>query len=216
MRRTEALAIALVCYGGALALAWLFFNEASKANFVILAIGCVAGWGYAAFTRDRIGYLSLPLLIGLFDLGGWAAFSPETLFTSATPWLLFALAVAWQGAHIMVLSAAFKGGPSADAQTVMPALFYKPTVKGATALALGFSLLFWPAAIVLYFRTDLGLLYLLPTLAAAGYATWSVWRFYRSPMDRALGTRAFNRLTLLRIAYPAAILAHYLVFQGSA
>jgi len=208
----EALAISLVCYAGALVISWLFFNEASLANFSILLFGCVAGWGYSMFLRDKVGYLSLPALVGLFDLGGWAAFSPGTLFNSGMPWLLFLMGVTWQGAHIMVLSAAFKGGPSADAKTIVPAFFFTPTVRGATALALGFVLLFWPLAVLLYLRTEMGLVYFLPTVAVTAYATWGVVRFYFNPTNRFLGTQAFNRLTLLRVAYPGFMMLSYLVF----
>ena len=210
--RREALAISLACYAGALAISWFFFSGDSKANFVLLLIGCSAGWLYATYTRDRVGYLSLPPLVGLFDLGGWAAFSPGTLFSDGTPWLLFLLAVTWQGAHIMVLSAAFKGGASPNDRVRVPAFFFTPTAKGACALAVGFMLLFWPLTIALFVFTDMGLLFLAPALAAGAYATMSVFRFAQAPADRGRGAQAFNRLTLLRIIYPGAMLLHYAVF----
>ncbi|UCE37297.1 MAG: UbiA prenyltransferase family protein [Thermoplasmata archaeon] len=74
-------------------------------NWQLVIIELVAlGFGTAyPFLRDRIGYLVLPGIPALIGIGGWAAYSPDTLFTSPVPWILYLVFAAWQAFHILTL-----------------------------------------------------------------------------------------------------------------
>ena len=92
--------IQVILYAGiSFSIAWFVFNPLT---FVILLLAVGLGFLYSFYLRDNLGYLSLPPIVGLIYLGGWAAYSPETLFTSFLPWYLFILGAVWQAAHIMV------------------------------------------------------------------------------------------------------------------
>jgi 4-hydroxybenzoate polyprenyltransferase len=104
--------------GAALAGTWALFGLPA---FLVLLLAEALGVSYCLMLRDRVGYLSLPPIIGLFPLGGWAAVSPDTLFSDPMPWLLFAMVTTWQAGHIMVYSPAHPGkelhageGPNAE------------------------------------------------------------------------------------------------------
>lgn len=95
--RGEATVYALVMGLGGLALAFYYFNW--QFPFIIaltLVLGCI----YTAYTRDRIGYLTLIFIPALAPIGVWAAFSPETIF-SWLPWLLFLFIALHQIGHIV-------------------------------------------------------------------------------------------------------------------
>lgn len=208
----QGLLFALACYAGALALSWLFFSQTGKSNFTILLLGLGATLFYSAYARDRIGYLSLPFLVGLFSLGGWTAFSPQTLFTSPIPWLLYALHFSWQASHIMVHSAAHHPGVlERQGKTQKPAFFYRVSLAGAVKLATLFLALFILLAVLLFFLAGLGIIYLVVTLAFSAFAAGSILAFLKNPTRREAGSRAFFRLTLLRLGYSGAILLNYLV-----
>ncbi|MBN1176871.1 MAG: UbiA prenyltransferase family protein, partial [Dehalococcoidales bacterium] len=95
----EALLVVIASLTISLTITWFVFNPTT---FYILLLALVLGGLYSASLRDRVGYLSLPPIVGLIYLGGWAAFSPGTLFTSGLPWYLYLIGVVWQTAHIMI------------------------------------------------------------------------------------------------------------------
>jgi 4-hydroxybenzoate polyprenyltransferase len=55
------------------------------------------------FLRDRIGYLVLTPIPALIAIGGWVAYTPDTLFTSPVPWILYMVYASWQAFHILTL-----------------------------------------------------------------------------------------------------------------
>ncbi len=209
----QGLFFGIACYAGALALSWFFFSQTDKSNFIILFLGLGAVLFYSAYARDRVGYLSLPFLIGLFTLGGWTAFSPQTLFTSPIPWLLYALHFSWQASHIMVHSAAHHPRVlERKGETQKPAFFYPVSLNTAVTLAALFLALFIVLAILLFFVAGLGIVYLVGVLASCAFAAGSVFAFLKDPTRREVGSQAFFRLTLLRLGFSGAILLNYLVW----
>ncbi len=74
-------------------------------NWQLVFVELVAlGLGTAyPFLRDRIGYLVLPGIPALIGIGGWIAYSPQTLLTSPIPWILYLIFASWQAFHILTL-----------------------------------------------------------------------------------------------------------------
>ena len=133
VRPGEALAVAAVSLAISLAITWLAFNPLA---FSILLLAIVLGGFYSAYLRDRVGYLSLPPIVGLIYLGGWAAFSPETLFGSVLPWYLYLLGVAWQAAHIMIYYPLHVVPVTGKAP---PVLFFTPSSQTAVKIGVVFT-----------------------------------------------------------------------------
>jgi 4-hydroxybenzoate polyprenyltransferase len=207
VRPGEALLVVGVSLAVSLSIAWLVFNPAT---LVILLLAVVLGCLYSAYLRDRVGYLSLPPVVGLIYLGGWAAFSPETLFGSFLPWYLYLLGVVWQTAHIMVyypMHTVNKSGVK-----VPPALFLKPSARAAVITGLIFACLTLLMGILLVMITPLHWLYPIMVTAAGVYAFIMVFRLFKSPVDRKRGVSAFISLTVFRLVISAAILLS--VFTG--
>ncbi len=95
IKRWEATVYALVMAVVALIITYLTFNWAAAAiGFLALVLGTV----YAAYTRDKIGYLTMVFIPALMPIGGWAAISIGTLLTPL-PWLLFLCLIFHQTAH---------------------------------------------------------------------------------------------------------------------
>ncbi len=101
LKAPQALLIALGSYAIALVIVWFAFNPTCFAvSAVAIGLGCL----YSGYLRDRVGYLVLPPIEGTLWLCGWAAFSPNTLFTSWAPWILWGFSALWQAGHIMIYS----------------------------------------------------------------------------------------------------------------
>jgi len=147
--------ITLIC---SLLISYIFFNVV---NFIILLIAITGGLLYSAFLRDKFGYLSLPPIVGLISLGGWVAFSPETLFNNILPWFLYLLHVFWQAGHIMIyyplhIVAEKKGS---DRIKVPPALFFAPSIKTAVCLGVIFVGLTFVLSLILPLLVSLNYIY---------------------------------------------------------
>jgi 4-hydroxybenzoate polyprenyltransferase len=206
----HALIFALLMFSIALFLALFIFNPLT---FIILFLALTLGSFYSLFTRDKIGYLTLPPIIGLFPLGGWAAFSPNTLFESFTPWLLYFLALFWQAGHIMVYSPAHPIQKVKDKLKVeVPALFFVPTPKVAAAFGLLFLLLTWMASLLLYFIIPLKIIYL--TLSSIGglSAVIITILLLKDPLHKERSIRAFNTASCYAMVLFGSIVADRFVF----
>jgi len=95
--RVEATIYALAMGTISLALAFYYFNwQFPLIVTLTLVLGCI----YTAYTRDRIGYLTLIFIPALAPIGVWVAFSPQTIF-SWLPWLLFLSVALHQIGHIV-------------------------------------------------------------------------------------------------------------------
>ncbi len=97
----RALLIAFACYGIGFILAIIFFKIYCALILLIAALWATA---YSGYFREKFGYMTLPPAIGLFPIGGYVAFAPQTLWTDPVPWLLFAMVFFWQSAHILAYS----------------------------------------------------------------------------------------------------------------
>jgi 4-hydroxybenzoate polyprenyltransferase len=80
-------------------ISYLFFNwQLVAVELVALGLGTLY-----PFLRNRFGYLVLAPIPPLIGVGGWIAYSPETLFTSPIPWILYLVFFFWQAFHILTL-----------------------------------------------------------------------------------------------------------------
>ncbi len=199
----EALVLAISAALLSLAITWLTFNPIA---FIILAAALALGGLYSAFLRDRIGYLSLPPIVGLIYLGGWAAFSPGTLLQSALPWFLYLLGTVWQAAHIMT----YYPLHIVPGEKAPPALIFRPSPRTAVVMGLLLTGLTITLALLLPLAApSLGILYLVIVLAAGVLAVLPSLRFLKNIHDRTACLRAFNFLSLFRLVVSAAILLSF-------
>ena len=165
---------ALFLMGSAAGITWIFYNPTATA---VLGIAEILGILYCLFFRDHVGYLSLPFVIALFPIGGWAAISPETLFSSSFPWLLGGIVLTWQAGHIMVYAPAH---PIRDENGVLrcekKAFFFFPTPRQAALLGLFFVSLLFIESLLLPITVGLGIFYWCLALPAGiltvGTAIW--------------------------------------------
>ena len=209
VRASWALLLALACFASALGISWAFFNTV---NLLIFAAALALGCFYSAYLRDRVGYLSLPPINGMIYLGGWAAVSPDTLLSSALPWLLYALGFCWQAAHIMLYSPVHpirKAG--ARWRTEVPALFFVPTPRGAAAIGLGFFLVTLALAVTLSFVAQLGIVYLALLVIISVPTLLTSIAFLRDWASREKGIKAFSAMSNFRLVLSVAILLDVLL-----
>jgi heme o synthase len=204
VKPAEALLVVIISVAISFSIAWLAFNPLT---FWILLVAAVSGGFYSAYLRDRVGYLSLPPIVGLIYLGGWAAFSPDTLFHSWLPWYLYLLGVVWQTAHILIyypLHAVDNSAASKVKDT--PVLFFTPSPRTATAIGIIFTCLTLLLGMFLVFLTKLSALYLCFVFTAGVYALIYGLRLHKNILDRRAGLKAFTALTIFRLVISAAIL----------
>ncbi len=173
---------------------WIFYNP--KAS-IILCIAELLAVLYCVYLRDRVGYLSLPFVIALFPVGGWAAISPETLFTSKLPWLLGGIVFTWQAGHIMVYSPAHpirdEGG---TLRCEKKAAFFFPTPRQAALMGLFFVALLFVESLLLPMAMQLGIFYWCLALPAGvltvGTAIWLAF----DPVKQQRAIFAFNAASM--------------------
>ena len=205
----EALALVVIFCAASLSISWLFFNPET---FFILLLAIILGSLYSAYLRDRVGYLALPPIVGLIYLGGWAAFSSETLFSSLLPWYLYILGVVWQAAHIMVYYPLHITGNESGAR-VPPAFFLVPSPRVAVGIGTGFICLTLLLSALLPLLAPLSALYLGLVLAAGIYALTMGLRLLKDTSSREKGLKAFTSLTIFRLTISAAILLDVFLAQ---
>lgn len=200
-----ALISTILAFTCALLLSWFFFNPV---NFVLLLLAIILGVLYSAFLRDRVGYLSLPPIVGLVSLGGWTAFSPETIFTLSLPWFLYFLHFSWQAGHIMVYYPLHITNDAADRQSVKipPALFFVPSPRTAVAIGIAFVGLTLLLSILLPLLAPLGYLYLVLVIVAGIYGLTMGLRFLKDITNTKGGLQAFTALSIFRLITVVAIL----------
>lgn len=97
------------------------------------------------FLRDRIGYLVLMGIPPLIGIGGWVAYSPNTLFTSPVPWILYLVFATWQAFHILTLPWAL---------TVTKTFLVKPKPRIVAEISVIFSIITLLSAIYLSFYLE--------------------------------------------------------------
>jgi 4-hydroxybenzoate polyprenyltransferase len=206
----QGLLLAIGSFAVSLIIVWFYFN---KVSFVISAVAIGLGCLYSSYLRDRVGYLILPPIQSLGWLCGWTAFSPGTLFSSWSPWVLYLFSAAWQAGHIMVYSPLHptqhvKG----EKVTQVPAFIKRTSPK--TAAILGFTFLCLAAVLSIYlgFYFNLGLLYIIPTALMATMALVISFRFMRDPENFAKGIKAFSYATYFMLVARIFILLSVFLF----
>ncbi len=185
---------AVAMASGSLVITAAFFGM--SAFFVLLIAELLAAF-YCLVTRDAIGYLSLPPIIALFPVGGWAAISPETLFSSWVPWFLAGIVLTWQSAHIMVYMPAHpislvKGKPRCEKKAF---LFY-PTPKQAAVLGAVFSALLLSEVVFLGVTASLGVIYWVLAVPITVLTLASSLRLLASSSDKGRAIVAFNAASM--------------------
>jgi 4-hydroxybenzoate polyprenyltransferase len=195
-------AISLIC---ALLMAWIFFNVTC---FIILFLAIILGVLYSTYLRDKIGYLALPPIVGLISLGGWAAFSPETLFSTWLPWFLYILHLSWQAAHIMIYYPLHipKGDNIKQSIKVPPTFLITPSVKNVVGIGIGFACITLLLSVLLPLLTQLGYFYIFLILVAGIYSLVASMQYWRNIVDTRKGLRAFTALSMFRLITVVAIL----------
>jgi 4-hydroxybenzoate polyprenyltransferase len=193
-----------------LVLVRIFFNPTCfYVSLVALSMGCL----YSAYLRDRVGYLVLPPIQGILWLCGWTAFSPGTLFTSMTPWVLYLLSIAWQSGHIMIYSPLHPTQKIKGVKlTQVPALFFKTSPKTAATLGFGFLCVALGMAIYLSFYANLGLIYLIPVILMGLIALVISYNFMKNAEDFGRGIKAFTYATYFMTVIRVCILLSVLLF----
>jgi 4-hydroxybenzoate polyprenyltransferase len=203
-RPNEALLVVFLSLVISLAIAWWAFNTLT---FSILLLALIMGGIYSVYLRDKVGYLALPPIVGLIYLGGWAAFSPETLFTSFLPWYLYLLGVVWQAAHIMIYYPLHLVPGKGTSYIKTPsALFFTPSPKAAIKIGIVFTCFTLILGALLPLFTTLSSFYIIPVIAAGAYALIYGFRFYKDILNKEKGIAAFRAMSIFRLVISAAIL----------
>ncbi|MBA7628703.1 Protoheme IX farnesyltransferase [subsurface metagenome] len=205
----EALAMAMALFATSLSIAWVLFNPLT---FFILLLAVISSCLYSAYLRDEVGYLSLPPINGLIYLGGWVAFSPETLFSSLLPWYLYLLGVAWQAGHIMIYYPQHITDNDKSRVKVPPAFFFTPSPQVAVGIGVGLICLTLLLSALLPLLAPLGALYLVLVLAAGIYALTNGLRLLRDALNREKGLKAFTSVTIFRLTISVAILLSVFIY----
>lgn len=208
IKPNEALCQISILFAASLAMSWFLFNPLT---FLILLIAMCLGGLYSLFLRDRVGYLSLPPIVGMIYLGGWAAFSPETLLTGILPWYLYLMGLIWQTAHIMIYYPLHMAREGTARINTPPALFFRPSPKTAVGIGTGFICLTLLMSVLLPLLTPLRALYIVPVIAIGGYAINNSLRLMKDPLNREKGLRAFTAVSIFRLVISGAILLDILV-----
>jgi 4-hydroxybenzoate polyprenyltransferase len=204
------LVLALGSFAVALIIIWFTFNPICfTISAVALGLGCL----YSSYLRDRVGYLILPPIQSILWLCGWAAFSPDTLFSSWSPWVLWTFSISWQAGHIMVYSPLHPIQHVKGAKLTQVPAFIKRTSPQAAAV-LGFMFLCLAAVLSIYLGIyfDLGIIYLIPAALMALVTLGISFRFMRDPENFAKGVQSFSFATYFMLVARVFILLSVFLF----
>ena len=208
VKPNEAFFMVAFFFIASLVMSWFIFNPTT---FAILFVAVVLGCLYSAYLRDRVGYFSLPPIVGLIYLGGWSAFSPETLFTSFLPWYLYLLGFVWQAAHIMVLYPVHVSRNAGSGPKLPPAFFFTPSPRVAVSIGAGFACLTLIMSALLPLLAPVGALYFVLVLAVGIYAVVGSFSLLRDALNREKILKAFATLSVFRLTISVAILLSILL-----
>ena len=180
--RSHAGIYAIVMASIGIVLSYIFFNW--QLVFIeIVALGFGTAYPYL---RDHIGYLSLPPIPALIGIAGWASVSPETLFTSPIPWLLYFVFLGWQSFHILTMPRAIKHEKT---------FIVKLSPKNTTLLSVIFSIVTLFFVILLFFNVGFHILFLLVILLLSILFWFTAYSMVKSPLDDKIAFRAFKLAT---------------------
>ncbi|MBS7622361.1 UbiA prenyltransferase family protein [Candidatus Bathyarchaeota archaeon] len=208
VRPREALVLATLSLGLGLAIALMVFNQTC---FTVMVVTAALGLAYARYLRDRVGYLSLPPIVGLIPVGGYAAFAPRTVLSDPLIWLIYLMTVFWQSGHILVYSPAHgmivDGGA---ARTAVPAFKKRLTAVGTAELALAFFVALLGVNICFSIVTPMSPIYLIITAAFGLFTAASSLRLVRETTETN-SVKAFKVASTYAIIMFSAITFELLV-----
>jgi len=150
----HALALGLSLFAVGLSVVWITFNAVC---FYILLTTVALGIAYSRYLRDKVGYLTLAPIIGLFPAGGYAAFAGERVFVSPVPWMLYFMVTLWQAGHILVYSPAHG---VKETKTVVSAFLVALSPQATAVLGTIFFSVLLILSLWLYLVVSLSLAYL--------------------------------------------------------
>ncbi|MBI4330890.1 MAG: UbiA family prenyltransferase [Chloroflexi bacterium] len=209
VRAREALFLTWACFLASVIITGVVFNGTALA---ILVLTLVLGSLYSLNLRRKIGYLILPPINGLIYLGGWAAGSPETLFSSWLPWGLFLLALFWQTGHIMIYSAIHPPAKDGDrVVTESPGLLTRTSLETAARIGFSFLALTLFLSVLLGVVIPLGPVYLVLVLAGGVMAIRDGLKFLKDTGNREKGFKAFGSASNFMLIIRGGILLAVLI-----
>jgi len=190
--RKHACIYAILMAFTGIVLSYIFFNW-QLVVIEILAIGLGSAY---PFLRDKVGYLTLPPVPALIGIGGWASVSPETLFTSPVPWILFLVFVGWQSFHILAMPWAIK---------YEKLLFVKFSPKNTAVMSFLFSIITFIFLLFLFFEVDFHIIFLLIILLISVLFWSAAYGMVKTPLNDEKTFRAFKIATSYNIFLCIAI-----------
>jgi len=193
LSRSESISYATIMAAISLILAYLYFNWQFPAVIgLVLLLGSI----YSAFTRDRIGYLTLIFIPAFIPIGGWVAFSPDTIF-STLPWVLYLFFIIHQVGHMVATEIHF---PEAK-----PFLF-RPAPE-RESLLYGFSVIsMLVVGIMIYFIAEIHWVYLIVLGALTVFALISFGAFMKDPRSEESAKKASGAMVNYNIFYWLALI----------
>jgi 4-hydroxybenzoate polyprenyltransferase len=161
-------------------------------NWQVVLIELVAlGLGAAyPFLRDKVGYLTLPPVPALIGIAGWVSVSPETLFKSSVPWLLYLVFVGWQSFHILAMPWAIK---------YEKVLFVKLSPRNTALVSVIFSIITFIFIIPLFLEVKFHIIFLLIILLLSSLFWSAAFSMVKNPLNDKKTFRAFKIATSYNI-----------------
>jgi 4-hydroxybenzoate polyprenyltransferase len=204
----EALMLAIAFLSLGLVIALIDFNPTC---FLIMLVTAIGGLIYSKWLRNRIGYLSLPVIVGLIPVGGFAAFAPSLVLSDKAIWVIYIILVLWQAGHILVYSpvhgvTASEVGP----RTAVPTFIKPLTPKGTAKLATFFFICLLGINAYFYRIALMSPIYMLITSAFGIFVISSGLRLIRDPSAEN-SVRAFKLASTYALVLCLAITLDLLV-----
>ncbi|MDI6860135.1 MAG: UbiA family prenyltransferase [Methanocellales archaeon] len=176
------------------ALAYLWFTwQCTLIVILVLILGSI----YTKCMRDKIGYLTVIWIPAFLPVGGWAAFSPQTLFTSL-PWLLYLFMVMHQVGMIV----------SAEPRALAPevkAFLIKPEPRKEAMLYVFSVVLMFIIGVIIYLSATLHWIYLVMLSVLTIFSLVSGMPMLRDPMSVDNVKKAFMAIVNYNIFYWLAL-----------
>lgn len=192
--RSHAGLYAILMASIGIVLSYMFFNW-QLVLIELVAIGLGAAY---PFLRNQIGYLTLPPVPALIGVAGWVSVSPETLFNSSVPWLLYLVFVGWQSFHILAMPWAAKYDKL---------LFVKLSPRNTAVASVLFSIVTFVFVLLLFLAVEFYIIFLLIVMILS-ILYWSVaYSMIKNPLSDKKVFRAFKIATSYNIFLCIAIVA---------
>ena len=158
---------------------------------VIIGFVILLGLIYSAYTRDRIGYLSLIFIPVFIPIGGWVAFSPETII-SILPWSLYLFFALHQIGHMLATEIHY---PEAKPFLFRPAPKKESLLYGFSAISM------FVVGTMIYFIADIHWIYLIVLGTLTIFALISFGALMKDPSSEESAKKASGAMVNYNIFY---------------